>query len=70
MPENVRKLGSQEGYLPEYLLSCTTVLLAPGQFALNSLCITEIPSQLSIFTAASTNPVSLYSYYRAIIMVI
>ena len=36
MPENVRKLGSQEGYLPEYLSSRTTVLLAPGQFALKS----------------------------------
>ena len=41
IPQNVRILGSHEGYLPEYLLSCTTVLLAPGQFALKLSLLTS-----------------------------
>ena len=42
MPENVKKkLGSQEGYSCEYLSSRTTVLLAPGQFALKPSLLTS-----------------------------
>ena len=71
MPRNVRNQGSQEGYLPEYLPYCTTVVSAPRQYALKSLLLAsyngDILSAKHLHSRLSY-PLALCGYSMAMIV--
>ena len=66
MPQSVINLRSHEGYLPEYLPSRSTVLLAPGHYGLKSSLLASYNGDIFIAKRLHrrlSQPLPLYSYY-------